>query len=73
VEQIRIAIDIGKSAGLKYVYGGNIPGSSYENTYCPKCNSILIERFGFSVSNNKVEHNSCLNCGQKIDGIFQED
>lgn len=73
VEQIRIAIDIGKSAGLKYVYGGNIPGSSYENTYCPKCNSILIERFGFSVSNNKVKHNSCLNCGQKIDGIFQED
>ncbi|GAI35465.1 unnamed protein product, partial [marine sediment metagenome] len=63
VEQIRIAIDIGKSAGLKYVYGGNIPGSSYENTYCPKCNSILIERFGFSVSNNKVKHNSCLNCG----------
>lgn len=73
VEQIKIAIDIGKSAGLKYVYGGNIPGSSYENTYCPKCNSILIERFGFSVSNNKVKHNSCLNCGQKIDGIFQED
>ena len=73
VEQIRIAIDIGKSEGLKYVYGGNIPGSTYENTYCPKCNSILIERFGFSVSNNKVKHNSCLNCGQKIDGIFQED
>jgi len=73
VEQIKIAIDIGKSAGLKYVYGGNIPGSSYENTYCPKCNSILIERFGFSVSNNKVKHNSCSNCGQKIDGIFQED
>ncbi|PIU29200.1 MAG: AmmeMemoRadiSam system radical SAM enzyme [Candidatus Hydromicrobium americanum] len=73
VEQIKIAIDIGKSAGLKYVYGGNIPGNTYENTYCPNCNSILIKRFGFSVSNNKVKHDSCSNCGQKIDGIFQED
>ncbi len=73
VEKIRIAIDIGKSAGLKYVYGGNIPGSSYENTYCPNCGSILIKRSGFLVSNNKVKLNSCSNCGQKIDGIFQED
>jgi pyruvate formate lyase activating enzyme len=70
IEQIEKAIDIGKSAGLKYVYGGNVPGSDYENTYCPECGSMLIERTGFSVSRSKIKKGSCSNCDQKIDGIF---
>lgn len=70
INKIKEAVKIGKDAGLKYVYGGNIPGSEYENTYCPKCNEILIGRLGFSISSNKIKEGSCPNCGQKIDGIF---
>jgi len=70
IEKINIAIGIGKKAGLKYVYGGNIPGSTYENTYCPKCNNLLIERAGFSVSGNKLKKGLCQNCGDRIEGIF---
>ncbi len=70
VEQIKIAISIGKNAGLKYVYGGNIPGSIYENTSCPKCSSLLIERTQFSVSGNKLKKNLCPACGERIEGIF---
>ncbi len=70
VEKIKIAMDIGKEAGLKYVYGGNISGSWYENTFCPECNYRLVERTGFSVFNNKLKKDLCPNCGKKIEGIF---
>jgi len=70
IGQIKSAIDIGKAAGLKYVYGGNIPGSEYENTYCPKCGDLLIERKGFLVSGSNIKKGFCSNCGQKIEGIF---
>jgi len=70
VDVIRKAIDIGKKAGLRYVYGGNIPGNKYENTYCYNCNNLLIKRFGFSISSIKIKDNSCPECGAKIDGIF---
>jgi len=69
-EKIKTAVDTGKNAGLKYVYGGNIPGSKHENTICPNCNNTLIERTGFSVSGNKIKKGSCYNCGHKIEGIF---
>lgn len=70
IGQIKSAIDIGKVAGLKYVYGGNVPGSEYENTYCPKCGDLLIERTGFSISGSKIKKGCCSNCGQKIEGVF---
>jgi pyruvate formate lyase activating enzyme len=70
IKSIIRAIDIGKKAGLKYVYGGNIPGSNYENTTCPHCGAMLIKRLGFSVIDNKVKDNICSNCGANIDGKF---
>ncbi len=70
LEQIKTAIEIGKKAGLKYVYGGNISGSSLENTYCPGCSCMLIEREGFYVSNNKLKDGICPDCGEKIEGNF---
>jgi pyruvate formate lyase activating enzyme len=70
IEQIKTAIDIGKSEGLNYVYGGNVPGSDYENTCCPECGHSLIERTGFSISRSKIKKGRCTNCGHKIEGIF---
>ncbi len=70
VEKIEAAMDIGKKTGLKYVYGGNIPGSLYENTSCPGCNNTLIKRAGFSVSSNKLKEGICPDCGEKIEGKF---
>ncbi len=70
LEHIEKAVNIGKHAGLKYVYGGNVPGSNHENTYCPKCNDLLIGRIGFTISNNKINSSSCPECGEKIEGIY---
>jgi len=70
IESIHRAIQIGKKAGLRYVYGGNVPGNKSENTYCYNCGNLLIRRFGFSISDNKIGNSRCPNCGAKIDGIL---
>jgi pyruvate formate lyase activating enzyme len=65
VEIIKRAYQIGKEAGLKYVYTGNIFGDSGENTYCPKCNEKVIERFGYTIKRFDKNAN-CPKCNEKI-------
>ena len=45
IESLRLALEIGRKAGLKYVYAGNIPGES-ENTLCSNCKEVLIRAAG---------------------------
>ncbi|MDI6825747.1 MAG: AmmeMemoRadiSam system radical SAM enzyme [Candidatus Aenigmarchaeota archaeon] len=66
VEALEKAFKIGKEEGLKFIYVGNVPGHK-ENTYCPSCGKVLIERFGFNVlSFNLTKENKCPECGEKI-------
>lgn len=60
------AHDIGKAAGLKYVYIGNLPGHKYENTYCPSCGRPVIQRTGYRVDIKNIKDNSCTFCGEHI-------
>ena len=61
------ARDIGRAEGLKYVYAGNMPGHSYENTFCPRCNRSLIERYGFTITKNEITLDKrCPYCGEEI-------
>lgn len=60
-----------KEAGLKYVYLGNVPGHPAEYTYCPKCNKIMIKRFGFQVIENNLHKNKCKFCQEPIAGLWQ--
>jgi pyruvate formate lyase activating enzyme len=60
---------IGRAAGLRYVYLGNIPGSSGENTRCPRCAALLIERYGHHVRVNRLAQARCPECGTRIDGV----
>lgn len=69
IKTLRMARDIGLKAGLKYVYEGNVPGEGGENTYCPSCGELLIERFGFSLTTIKMKDSKCSKCGAQIDGI----
>lgn len=70
VSSLHRACEIGKLAGLKYVYSGNVPGDEGENTYCSHCGNCLIERYGFRVINVNLKENKCNRCGMKLDGIF---
>jgi len=64
------AYNIGKKAGLRYVYTGNIPDNNYESTYCPKCGIKLIERWGIEMIKNNLKDGKCPKCGTKIAGRF---
>ncbi len=63
------ARDIGLSAGLKYVYTGNTPGEKGESTFCPQCDCLLIERYGYVIRQNRVEGGRCPDCRALIDGV----
>jgi pyruvate formate lyase activating enzyme len=69
VETLRRACDIGRKAGLRYVYEGNVPGEGGENTYCHQCAALLIERFGFFVRQNRTRDGVCPDCRTAVDGI----
>ena len=57
VETLEKARQIALNAGLKYVYIGNVPGSEGQNTYCPKCKKIVVERKGFRMMQNHIKNN----------------
>ena len=66
------ARNIGKTEGLKYVYTGNAPGHPFENTYCPKCDELVVERRGLSVTKYSVTpERRCPGCGLEIPIIGQ--
>ncbi len=70
VDTLNRARDMGLAAGLKYVYEGNVPGQGGENTYCPKCGELLIERIGYTTTSN-ISDGSCHACNEKIDGVWR--
>ncbi len=48
IETLREAYEIAKTAGLQYVYLGNVPEA--QHTYCPKCQNVVIERIGYEIT-----------------------
>lgn len=66
---LRRARDIGKAAGLHYVYEGNVPGEGGENTFCPSCSKLLIDRHGYLINTNRIRDGACPDCGTTIAGI----
>jgi pyruvate formate lyase activating enzyme len=69
VATLRKAREIGLAAGLRYVYEGNVPGEGGENTYCPSCSSLLIERYGYIIESNRITSGACPDCGAAIAGV----
>ncbi len=64
------AWQIGKDAGMEFVYVGNVPGHRYEDTYCPGCGALLIRRSGFDVLLNAVRDERCPQCGRQVAGVW---
>lgn len=70
------AAEIGREAGLHFVYAGNLPGSvdEYEHTYCPHCNELLIERTGYVIQKYRLTASgACPRCGTKLPGVWPRD
>lgn len=67
------AADIGREAGLRFVYAGNLPGRAgdYEDTFCPSCSFRLVRRRGYVIREYHVTgEGNCPQCGGKVPGIW---
>ncbi len=68
------AAEIGKEEGLRYVYAGNLPGrvGDFENTRCPGCSALLIERWGYKILDYRLKDpGNCPDCGEKVAGYWR--
>jgi pyruvate formate lyase activating enzyme len=72
VTTIDRALEIGREAGLRHVYGGNVPGSESDNTYCSHCNNLLVGRQGYAIRAYNLAGSKCNRCGTELAGIFSD-
>lgn len=65
------AREIAMSEGLVYVYIGNVLSGEGQNTYCPECKKLLIERKGYTITQNHVDGGQCPECKKEIYGVWK--
>jgi pyruvate formate lyase activating enzyme len=68
-ETLRRAQDLGRKAGLNFIYIGNVYGFG-NDTYCPNCSKLLIKREIFSALENNIKEGKCANCRATVPGVF---
>lgn len=67
LKTLQKAYDLGKKAGLKYVYLGNVITEKGENTYCPGCKKLVVERMGYNTQTIAVNNKGrCNYCGEDL-------
>lgn len=70
VQTLRRARETALDAGLKYVYTGNVPGDPGEDTFCPSCGKMVIDRHGYRILKYDVVDGKCGQCGHALYGLF---
>jgi pyruvate formate lyase activating enzyme len=69
------AAEIGVAEGLRFVYAGNVPGrvGPFENTYCPRCRALLVERVGYTILQDLLTpgRGICPECSTRIPGVWE--
>src|SRR5437867_1256871 len=74
-EDLIRAAEIGRRAGLRFIYAGNLPGQvgDLENTYCPACRELLVERFGYHIRKYRLTSGgACPSCRRSVPGRWAE-
>jgi pyruvate formate lyase activating enzyme len=70
------AAEIGREAGLRFAYAGNLPGSveEYEDTFCPQCSYRVVRRSGYVIREYKITgEGTCPKCKSQIPGLWPKD
>lgn len=70
VKTLEMAYNIACDAGINFAYVGNVPGHPAENTICPSCRKILIERTGYFIRSNNIINSKCRFCQTSIPGVW---
>lgn len=74
-EDLMRAAEIGKKAGLRFIYAGNMPGrvGELEDTRCSSCAQTLIRRYGYFIQDYRITANGCCpDCGASIPGRWAQ-
>jgi pyruvate formate lyase activating enzyme len=66
IEMLEKAYGLGKKAGLRFVYLGNVPGHGSENTTCYCCGKLVIERYGYNTKVIGLNGSKCKFCGSEV-------
>ncbi|MCP4717119.1 MAG: AmmeMemoRadiSam system radical SAM enzyme [Deltaproteobacteria bacterium] len=70
LQTLERARDDAMQIGLNFVYIGNVPGHPAEDTYCPDCGRVLIDRQGYWVKINVLHAGRCPDCDRVIPGVW---
>ncbi len=70
VKTLEMAYNVARDAGINFAYVGNVPGHPAENTVCPSCGKILIERTGYFIRSNNIINGKCSFCQTSIPGVW---
>lgn len=70
IKTLEEARDLARAAGSRYAYIANLPGHEGNNTWCPGCKEVVIERLGFKIQRNTLRGGACGKCGTAIPGIW---
>ena len=68
---LETARKIAMGEGLNYVYVGNVASKEGQNTYCPGCKKLLIERSGYTILKNRLRFGRCPDCSKEIYGVWR--
>jgi len=71
LKKLETARDIAMEEGLDFVYIGNVQSEHGENTYCPNCKKLLIERVRYIIRRNRLKNGCCPDCGKEIYGVWR--
>jgi pyruvate formate lyase activating enzyme len=72
-EMLLAAADIGRDAGLRFVYAGNLPGQvgELEDTRCAACRELLVERYGYYIRDYRITPDGrCPACSAVVPGCW---
>jgi len=70
-EDLLRAAEVGRNAGLRFIYAGNLPGQvrDLEHTHCPQCREPLIRRYGYFIKDYRLTpEGRCPSCATQIPG-----
>ncbi|MFH1539563.1 MAG: AmmeMemoRadiSam system radical SAM enzyme [bacterium] len=72
IQTLEMARDTAMEGGLNFAYIGNVPNHEGENTCCPGCKSIIVERMGYTITKMEINKSGkCRKCGHRIPGVWK--
>jgi len=71
LQTLEMARNVAMEEGMEFVYIGNVRSRDGQNTYCPDCKNLLIERSGFTILQNRLKEGRCPGCSKEIYGVWK--